>query len=132
MNTFMARPGAALAPRIRPDGPDWSQNFYSHEPDTKPFCTGDNVNNNNMPQLLKGQKALVRGANSGIGKAVAIVWGGAGAYVVVNYVHGEDSAKQVACTIARMGVQAIPIQADVSSEEQVTAMFRQMFDAFGT
>src|SRR5215472_2348829 len=128
----MVIPGVALALRIRPDGPDWSPNFYSHETATKPFAQGDNVNNDNMPQLLKGQKALVTGANSGIGKAVAIALGAAGADVVVNYVRGEDSAKQVACAIARMGVQAIPIQADVSNEEQVIAKFRQMFDAFGT
>jgi glucose 1-dehydrogenase len=90
------------------------------------------VNNNKMPQLLKGQKALVTGANSGIGKAVAIALGAAGADVVVNYVRGEESARDVACTIAKMGVQAMPIQADVSNEEQVGAMFRQMFDSFGT
>src|SRR5438105_12989748 len=82
-----------------------------------------------MPQLLKGQKALVTGANSGIGKAVAIALGAAGADVVVNYVRGEESAGDVACTIAKTGVQAIPIQADVSNEAQVTAMFRQMFDS---
>lgn len=37
-------------------------------------------------QLLKGQKAMVTGANSGIGRATAIGLGRAGADVVVNYV----------------------------------------------
>jgi len=40
-------------------------------------------------QLLRGQKALVTGANSGIGKATAIALGRAGADVVVNYVVAE-------------------------------------------
>ena len=47
-----------------------------------------------MPQcphrpVLTGQKALVTGASSGIGKAAAIALGGAGADVVVNYIAGE-------------------------------------------
>jgi glucose 1-dehydrogenase len=90
------------------------------------------VNQFPIPQLLKGQKALVTGANSGIGKAVAIALGRAGADVVVNYVRAEDAAKDVAATIASSGAKALPILADVSSEEQVIAMFKQMFDAFGT
>src|SRR5947199_2075938 len=90
------------------------------------------MNIEKMPQLLKGQKALVTGANSGIGKAVAIALGAAGADVVVNYVRGDDSAKEVTSRIEEFGVKALAIQADVSNEEQVTAMFRKMFDAFGT
>ncbi|MEN8782030.1 MAG: SDR family NAD(P)-dependent oxidoreductase, partial [Desulfobacterales bacterium] len=53
-----------------------------------------------MPQcpaekVLKGQKALVTGANSGIGKAIAVALGQAGADVVVNYVRGDVQAEQV-------------------------------------
>ena len=46
-----------------------------------------------VPKILEGQKALVTGANSGIGKAVAIELGKAGADVVVNFVGGEDRAR---------------------------------------
>ena len=85
-----------------------------------------------LPGLLKGQKALVTGANSGIGKACAIALGRAGADVVVNYVRGDDAAKEVVETITAAGVRAIAIQADVSNEAQVQAMFKQMIAEFGT
>jgi glucose 1-dehydrogenase len=85
-----------------------------------------------IPKLLKGQKALVTGANSGIGKAVAVALGEAGADVVVNYVRGDDAAREVVETIQTSGTRALALQADVSSEAQVQSMFQQMFDEFGT
>ena len=52
---------------------------------------------------LAGQFALVTGANSGIGKAVAIAMGEAGAGVAVNYVVGDDEAQTVVAEIAGAG-----------------------------
>ncbi|MCZ6733373.1 MAG: SDR family oxidoreductase [Gammaproteobacteria bacterium] len=83
-------------------------------------------------KVLAGQKALVTGANSGIGKGVAIAIGKAGADVVVNYVAGKEAAQEVADEIKADGSNAITIQADVSKEDQVQSMFRQMFDAYGS
>jgi glucose 1-dehydrogenase len=90
-----------------------------------------------MPQcqaekVLKGQKALVTGGNSGIGKAVAIELGKAGADVVVNYVHGEDQAREVAAEIEKSSSRAFAYQADVSQEDQVSAMFEKMKAELGT
>ncbi len=85
-----------------------------------------------IPKLLKGQKALVTGANSGIGKAVAIALGEAGADVAVNYVRGEDSAREVVETLSSGGSHAIALEADVSQEVQVQAMFKRMVKDFGT
>jgi len=81
---------------------------------------------------LAGQKALVTGANSGIGKAVAIAMAEAGAAVAVNYVAGEEEARAVTETIARSGGTAIAVRADVSDEAQVTEMFEKACAAFGT
>jgi len=53
--------------------------------------------------LLTGQKALVTGANSGIGRGVAIALGQAGADVVVNYVTGDDAANVVVEEIRGFG-----------------------------
>jgi glucose 1-dehydrogenase len=85
-----------------------------------------------MPALLKGQKALVTGANSGIGRAVAIALGEAGADVVVNYVRGDEAAKETVDTIKATGSKAIAVLADISKEDQVQAMFKKMMDEFGT
>lgn len=85
-----------------------------------------------VPKLLKGQKALVTGASSGIGKAVAIVLGQAGADVVVNYVGSEAAADEVAAAVVDSGVRALAIRADVSQESEVEAMFAKMFKEFGT
>ncbi|MBI4902470.1 MAG: SDR family oxidoreductase [Acidobacteria bacterium] len=84
-----------------------------------------------MDGKLKGQRALVTGANSGIGKAIATELGRAGADVVVNYVANDEAAAQVAGEIAAFGVRAIAVKADVSKEDQVQAMFARMQQEFG-
>ncbi|WP_329201519.1 MULTISPECIES: SDR family oxidoreductase [unclassified Streptomyces] len=85
-----------------------------------------------VPQILKGQKALVTGANSGIGKATAIGLGRAGADVVVNYVAGKDAAEEVVREIEGFGVRAYAHEADVSQEDQVVDMVARMVEEFGT
>jgi len=81
---------------------------------------------------LKGQKALVTGANSGIGEGVARALGHAGASVVVNYVENPEAAEAIARAIRADGVEAMAIRADVSNEADVQAMFQQMLKAWGT
>ena len=83
-------------------------------------------------KLLAGQKALVTGANSGIGEAVAIALGQAGADVFVNYVEGDEAADAVVKEIMTFGARAYAHRADVSSEDQVAAMFTRMMREFGT
>jgi glucose 1-dehydrogenase len=81
---------------------------------------------------LSGQKALVTGANSGIGQAVAIALGRAGADVVVNYIQGDDAADAVVKRIEQSGSKAIACKADVSSENDVAVMFGRAIKEFGT
>lgn len=83
-------------------------------------------------KILAGQKALVTGANSGIGEATAIALGQAGADVVVNYVTGEQSAQAVVEAIRRAGAEAYADRAEVSQEDQVEDMFRRMVARYGT
>ncbi|QVQ29673.1 SDR family oxidoreductase [Achromobacter deleyi] len=81
---------------------------------------------------LKGQTALVTGANSGIGRAVAVALGKAGADVVVNYVTNPADAEVVAEEIRSGGQRAMTVQADVADEAQVQAMFDAAVREFGT
>lgn len=82
--------------------------------------------------ILQGQKALVTGANSGIGRGVALALGRAGADVVVNYVTDRDAAEAVADEIKSHGVRAYAHHADVSQEDQVIEMFQRAITELGT
>lgn len=81
---------------------------------------------------LKGQKALVTGANSGIGEGVARHLAAAGAQVAINYVTKPEIAQQIADEINGAGGKAMIVQADVSQEDQVNAMFAAVIAKFGT
>ncbi len=81
---------------------------------------------------LKKQTCIVTGANSGIGRAVAVAMARDGANVVVNYVFGDEAAQQVVDEIKQAGGTAIAIKADVSKEDQVIAMFQETVATFGT
>jgi glucose 1-dehydrogenase len=80
---------------------------------------------------LKGQKALITGASSGIGEAVARCFAAAGAAVGVNYRSGAAAARKIIEEVRAAGAEAIPLEADVASEREVQAMFRTFLDAFG-
>lgn len=84
-----------------------------------------------ISKVLRGQKALVTGANSGIGKAIAIALGHAGADVVVNYVNRKELAEEVVEEIKRCQSKSYAYPADVSKEDQVQAMFQDMVKNFG-
>jgi len=86
----------------------------------------------NANPRLKGQSALVTGANSGIGLAVAKALANEGANVVVNYVTHPETAQAVVDDIKANGGTAIALQADVSKEDQVQSMFQAMYKEFGT
>jgi len=83
-------------------------------------------------KLLLGQKALVTGASSGIGRAIAMALADAGADVVINYASGEEKARILATELGERGVRALAVRADVGDEAQVEAMFRRTIDEFGT
>lgn len=90
-------------------------------------------NNHYMETLpLAGQKALVTGANSGIGEGCARALAAAGADVAINYVSHPEAAEKIVADLRAMGRRAIALPADVSDEGQVQAMFARMIAEFGT
>src|SRR5213082_1621876 len=81
---------------------------------------------------LQGQIAIVTGASSGIGRAIALALGAAGADVVVNYRDGEDAAVEVVRQIAQCGSRGLAHRADVSREAEVKELFQRAIEHFGT
>lgn len=91
-----------------------------------------NQENPKTSKILDGQTAVVTGGSSGIGAGIARSLGEAGANVVVNYSSSREGAEEVVMGIREQGSRAVAVQADVSSESAVEAMFRQTVETFGT
>ena len=84
-------------------------------------------------KVLKGQKALVTGANSGIGKGVAVALAHSGADVMVNYHHrNPEVLDAIRAEAEHCGSRLLTHQADVSDVAQVKEMFRRTVEEFGT
>jgi glucose 1-dehydrogenase len=80
---------------------------------------------------LAGRRAIVTGANSGLGEAVAKGLAAAGARVVVNYLVKPGEARRVVEEIRADGGKAVAVRADVSDERQVRRLFATARRALG-
>tara|TARA_Y100000766_G_scaffold94448_1_gene80630 strand:- start:1298 stop:2101 length:804 start_codon:yes stop_codon:yes gene_type:complete len=83
------------------------------------------------PASLDGQTALVTGGGRGIGRAIALALGEAGAEVVVNYSSSAAAADDVVATITAAGGKAYALQANVSIEEEVDSLIKTVLDRSG-
>jgi glucose 1-dehydrogenase len=77
---------------------------------------------------------LITGASSGIGQAIALRFAEEGANVAINYHSGAEQAEQTRIIAQKANPQGkyFTVQADVSKEDQVQAMFAKTLEAFGT
>ncbi|MDQ6884785.1 MAG: SDR family oxidoreductase [Candidatus Dormibacteraeota bacterium] len=80
---------------------------------------------------LDGKVAIVTGAGSGIGHAIAERFGREGAAVGVNYFGYESQAEELASRISRAGRKSIAVMADVSDRDQVQDMVEQVLKQLG-
>jgi glucose 1-dehydrogenase len=84
-----------------------------------------------IPALVPGQRAIVTGASSGIGRAIALALAEAGADVVVNYSSADGPALEVVARIQAMGRRAFAERANVADEADVARMFERARREFG-
>jgi len=86
--------------------------------------------------ILAGQKAIVTGASSGIGRGVAMGLARAGADVIINYIGSREAAEDVVAEIRGCGCahagKAVTHECDITDESQVQKMFARAIDEFGT
>jgi 3-oxoacyl-[acyl-carrier protein] reductase len=85
-----------------------------------------------MSSELEGKVAIVTGAATGIGKAIALAFGAAGARVVVNHLDTPDLADAAVDQISREGGEAFAVAADISSRVQFQALVSAAIERFGS
>ena len=81
--------------------------------------------------LLTGQTALVTGASRGIGKAIALSLGEAGAEIVVNYSQSSEKAEEVVSAIKDSGGMAYSLKANVAKEDSINEMITSVLEKSG-
>ena len=81
---------------------------------------------------LAGRTALVTGGAKRVGRGITLTLARAGANVVINYNTSADEARRTAADAEALGVQALPVAADVTDDSQVQAMVIAATDRFGT
>jgi NAD(P)-dependent dehydrogenase (short-subunit alcohol dehydrogenase family) len=80
---------------------------------------------------LTGKVALITGADSGIGKAVAIAFAREGADVVISYLNENDDARDTAKWIEKAGRRALVVQGDIKSEDHCKDLVKRAVEELG-
>lgn len=80
---------------------------------------------------LTGKAAIITGADSGIGRAVAIAYAREGADVVISYLNEHDDAQETARLVEEAGRKALLVPGDVSEPQRCRDIVSQTVDAFG-
>jgi 3-oxoacyl-[acyl-carrier protein] reductase len=78
-----------------------------------------------MPFSLEGRTAIVTGNSTGLGKAIGLVLGRAGAKVPVNYFNQRERAERTLAEYREAGIETILVQSDVSTTAGVDQLFNE-------
>ncbi|HUE72047.1 MAG TPA: 3-oxoacyl-ACP reductase family protein [Pirellulaceae bacterium] len=84
-----------------------------------------------MPFSLAGHTAIVTGNSTGLGKAIGLAIGKAGAKVPVNFAHNEGRAKRTLEEYQAAGIATCLVQSDVTTEDGVAKLFVEAEDRLG-
>src|SRR5690625_1783735 len=82
--------------------------------------------------MVEGKNVLVTGGSRGIGRAIALTLASNGANVCVNYAGNEAKAQEVVDEITNMGKKAFKVKADVTNDDEVTGMIKEVINEFGS
>ena len=82
-------------------------------------------------ELLKGCAAVITGADSGIGRAVAVAFAREGADVVISFLEEEEDANETAELVKAAGRRALLIPGDIREEKHCDSIIHKCVDAFG-
>ncbi|KQV33286.1 NAD(P)-dependent oxidoreductase [Rhizobium sp. Root1204] len=80
---------------------------------------------------LEGKVALITGADSGIGKAVAIAFAREGADIVISYLNEDDDAQDTAKWVEDVGRKALLVPGDIKSEDHCKTLVQRAVDELG-
>jgi len=80
---------------------------------------------------LQGKAALITGADSGIGRAVALAFAREGADVLISYHTSDEDARDAAQAVEAAGRRAVLVKGDIREEEHCVALIERAFAEFG-
>src|SRR5437870_6018429 len=80
---------------------------------------------------LEGRAALITGADSGIGRAVAIAFAREGAHVLISYLCEHEEAKETASWVEKAGKRAVTVPGDVADPAHCRALVDRAAKEFG-
>jgi len=81
---------------------------------------------------LDGRRALITGADSGIGRAVALAFAREGADVAISYLSEETDARETEHLVTEAGRKAVLLPGDIGESTVCEAVAQKAMDAFGT
>lgn len=81
---------------------------------------------------LTGKTAIVTGGARGIGRSIAMTLAAAGANIVINYTSSSKAAEEVVEEAKKLGVQALAVKADVSKNDEIENLVKQVLNNFGS
>jgi 3-oxoacyl-[acyl-carrier protein] reductase len=84
-----------------------------------------------MAFSLAGRVAVVTGSSTGLGKAIALALGKAGAAVAVNYLNNQARAEKSFAELRAAGVRGVLVRCDATAEEGVELLFREAERSLG-
>ena len=114
----------------QPPQPKQQQDPPGREADLKPKADHGETSYKGSGKL-HGKVALITGADSGIGRAVAIAFAREGADVLISYLDEHDDAKETVHWVEQAGRRALAVAGDVSEESHCKALVQRAVDELG-